>query len=231
MQFGEVENIDMLTPDIDVVDITAKVRISGKVITRNMPYDTFIDTDFGEKHVEWINGVVIEMAGIDERHDALVGFLRVFFTSFLETTGGGRCLGDPMLMKLIDVPSSRASDIQVLLPDRLGQIAKNQVIGPANLVVEIVSSGSQRTDNVEKRREYELGGVPEYWIIDHEQQKTTFLQLNEAGLYEEILPNANGVYCSRSLKGLCFSIDILWRENLPGIAETMKLVADMLKDE
>ena len=96
-------------------------------------------------------------------------------------------------------------------------------------MVEVVSPGSQRTDNVEKRREYELGGVPEYWIIDHEQQKTTFLQLNEAGLYEEIFPDANGVYCSCSLKGLCFSVDILWRENLPGIAETMKLVADLLK--
>ncbi|MCA0455178.1 MAG: Uma2 family endonuclease [Chloroflexi bacterium] len=107
---------------IDVVDIQAKVRISGKVIARNMSYDTFMDTDFGERHVEWVNGLVIEMAGIDERHDALVDFLRIFFSAFLESTGGGRCLGDPMLMKLIDVPSLRTPDIQVLLPDRLGQI-------------------------------------------------------------------------------------------------------------
>ena len=153
----------------------------------------------------------------------------MFFIAFLESTGGGRCLGDPMLMKLTDVPSSRAPDIQVLLPDRLGQIAKNQVIGPANLVVEIVSPSNQRTDSVDKRREYELGGVPEYWVIDHEQRKMLFLQLNEAGLYEEVLPDANGVYCSRSLNGLCFSADMLWRENLPGIAETMQIVAEMLK--
>ncbi len=221
--------MSMLTPDIDVVDMQAKVRISGKVIARNMNYDTFIDTDFGEKHVEWVNGVVIEMAGIDERHDALVGFLRVFFSSFLESTGGGRCLGDPMLMKLIDVPSSRAPDIQILLPDRLDQIAQNQVIGPANLVVEIVSPSNPRTDFVEKRREYELGGVPEYWIIDHEHQKTQFLQLNEFGLYDEVMPDAKGIYCSRSLNELCFSVDVLWREHLPGIAETMQLIADMLK--
>jgi len=221
--------MNMLTPHIDVVDMQAKVRIAGKVIARNMSYDTFIDTDFGEKHVEWVNGVVIEMAGIDERHDALVGFLRVFFTAYLESTGGGRCLGDPMLMKLIDVPSSRAPDVQVLLPDRLDQIMKNQVIGPANLVVEIISSSNPRTDTVDKRREYELGGVPEYWIIDHEHHKTLFLQLNEDGLYDEVLPDANGVYCSRSLNGLCFSVDVLWRENLPGIAETMKIIADMLK--
>jgi len=220
----------MLTPNIDVVDVQAKVRISGKILARNMNYDTFINTDFGEKHVEWVNGMVIEIAGIDERHDALVGFLRVFFTSFLEITGGGRCLGDPMLMKLIDVSSSRAPDIQVLLPDRLGQIAKNQVVGPANLVVEIVSPGNPRTDFVEKRREYELGGVPEYWIIEHENQKTIFLQLNESGVYDEVQPDAKGIYCSAALKRLCFSVDILWRENLPGIAETLRLIGDMLKD-
>ncbi len=219
----------MLTPHIDVVDMQAKVRIAGKVIARNMSYDTFMDTDFGDKHVEWVNGVVIEMAGIDERHDALVGFLRVFFSAFLESSGGGRCLGDPMLMKLIDVASSRAPDIQVLLPERLGQIAKNQVIGPANLVVEIMSPGNSRTDTVDKRREYELGGVLEYWIIDHEHQHTLFLQLNEFGLYDEVLPDANDIYCSRSLNGLCFSVDILWRENLPGIAETMQIVGEMLK--
>ena len=221
--------MDMLTPAINVVDMQAKVRISGKVIARYMSYDTFMDTDFGDKHVEWVNGVVIEMAGIDERHDALVGFLRVFFAAFVEATGGGRCLGDPMLMRLIDVPSSRAPDVQVLLPDRLGQIAKNQVIGPANLVVEIISPGNQRTDIVDKRREYELGGVPEYWIIDHEHQKTLFLQLNADGLYDEVLPDTKGVYCSRSLNRLCFPVDILWRENLPGIAETMQMVTDMLK--
>ena len=221
--------MDMLTPHIDVVDMQAKVRIAGKVIARNMSYDTFIDTNFGEKHVEWVNGVVIETAGIDERHDALVGFLRIFFTAYLEATGGGRCLGDPMLMKLLDVPSSRAPDVQVLLPDHLDQIMKNQVLGPANLVVEIISSGNSRTDMVDKRREYELGGVSEYWIIDHEHHKTLFLQLNEDGLYDEVLPDANGIYCSRSLNRLCFSVDLLWRENLPGIAETMQLVADMLK--
>ncbi len=55
--------MNMLTPHIDVVDMQAKVRIAGKVIARNMSYDTFMDTDFGDKHVEWVNELVIEMAG------------------------------------------------------------------------------------------------------------------------------------------------------------------------
>lgn len=221
--------MDMLTPAIDTFDIQATVRVSGKVIARNVSYEMFMDTDYGEKHVEWVNGVVIEMAGIDERHDALVGFFRILGTAFLEKIGGDRIFQDPMLMKLPNVPSSRAPDIQILLPERAGQLVKNQVIGPANLVIEIVSMGSRRIDMVDKRREYELGGVPEYWIIDHETQKALFLQLNEAGIYDEVAPDAQGIYCSHMLHRFCFPIELLWRETLPTVAEIVNLVEDMLK--
>lgn len=36
------------------------------------------------------------------------------------------------------------------------------------LVVEIVSPGSRRTDNLVKRGEYADAGIPFYWIIDAE---------------------------------------------------------------
>jgi Uma2 family endonuclease len=221
--------MDMLTPTIDTFDIQATVRVSGKVIARGVDYEAFMDTEYGEKHVEWVNGVVIEMAGIDERHDALNGFLRILLTVLLEKTSGGRIFQDPMLMKLPTVPSSRAPDIQILLPDRAGQLIKNQVIGPASLVIEIVSQGSRRIDLVDKRREYELGGVPEYWVIDHETRKALFLQLNEAGIYDEIAPDTQGIYCSNILHRFCFPVELLWRETLPTVAEIVQLVEDMLK--
>lgn len=34
------------------------------------------------------------------------------------------------------------------------------------VVIEIVSSGSRRTDNVVKRAEYADAGIPHYWIVD-----------------------------------------------------------------
>ena len=136
------------------------------------------------QHVEWVNGVVIKMPSIDARHDALILFLRMLFVAYFERMPSGLTLGDPMIMRLIDVPSSHAPDILVSLSDRLDQLHQNEVVGPANLVIEVVSKGSSRTDYVDKRREYELGGVPEYWILDHQKKEATFLQLNSDGIYD-----------------------------------------------
>lgn len=38
------------------------------------------------------------------------------------------------------------------------------------LVVEVLSPGSQRHDRLTKRRYYQRGGVPEYWIVDQDSQ-------------------------------------------------------------
>ncbi|HEX9563795.1 MAG TPA: Uma2 family endonuclease [Gemmatimonadaceae bacterium] len=36
------------------------------------------------------------------------------------------------------------------------------------LIVEVLSPGSRRHDRLTKRRQYQRGGVPEYWIIDQD---------------------------------------------------------------
>jgi Uma2 family endonuclease len=213
----------------EVVEIPGTVRIAGKILARNVSYDDFMN-GYDGMHVEWVNGVVIQMPSIDERHDALVTFFRILFAAFLEQAGGGRTLGDPMLMKLPNVPSSRAPDVQILLPDRVGQLKKNQVIGPASLVIEIVSPGSQRQDREDKKREYELGGVPEYWLFDPGKTQALFYQLSAEGLYEAIEPDENGIYHSRSIPGLKLDVALLWHDELPGYSEIGRLVEAMLKN-
>jgi Uma2 family endonuclease len=52
------------------------------------------------------------------------------------------------------------------------------------LIVEIVSPESAKRDYRYKRSEYAALEVPEYWIVDPQENKITVLVLNE-GLYEE----------------------------------------------
>lgn len=203
------------------------VLISGDVLATGVSYEDFL-AQFDGQHVEWVNGVVIQMASITERHDATTRFLATFFQAFLELSGGGRVLQDPMVMRLEAIGSARAPDIQILLPDKLSFLKDNQVVGPADLVVEVVSPTSHRRDRVEKFSEYERGGVPEYWIIDSIYKETLFYHLGEDGLYERRKPDNDDIYHSLALKGFRLKIDLLWREELPGVFEIARMVENML---
>ena len=89
-------------------------------------------------------------------------------------------------------------------------------------MVEIVSPSNPRTDMVDKRREYELGGVPEYWIIDDEKPTNDFLQLNESGLYDPVTTRCQWCLLLTFVKWSVLVGRHLWRDHLPGIVETMQ---------
>jgi Uma2 family endonuclease len=204
------------------------IPIGGKILATGVSHDEFMAGYTGMR-VEWVNGTVIEMPGITDKHDKLGRFLATLLEYLLELTGGS-VFQDPMLMKIPGV-SSRAPDIQVLLPEHLDRLHTNTVIGGADLVIEIVSPGTGRTDRVEKFREYETGGVPEYWVLDPQTKDAQFWQFDTAtNRFEQIYPDDNGVYQCKVLPKLRLNVTWLWRDPLPGVAERVKLVEAMLAE-
>jgi hypothetical protein len=88
------------------------------------------------------------------------------------------------------------------------------------LVVEAVSDAAPAEvlrDTEEKRRDYALAGVKEYYILDPSGEHMRFYRLAPEGRYEEIQPDADGVIHSEVLPGFQFRHEDLWR--LPDLAE------------
>ncbi len=92
---------------------------------------------------------------------------------------------------------SRAPDVMVLQPHALELMAEFKkgaiLFGmPAPVfVAEVVSPGSERSDNYRrdyewKRQQYEWWQIPEYWIIDRHRQTVTVLMLSD-GIYGETI--------------------------------------------
>ncbi len=205
---------------------SAPTRAAGTVIASGVSHDNFL-AGFEGVRAEWVKGDVIEMVGADEKHDALSGFLRILFSAYLEAAGGGRVVQESVLMRILpDV--TRMPDIQVLLPASVERLRGKAVDGPADLVVEIVSPGSQRIDRVEKYDEYERGGVGEYWIIDPAFQEALFYQRGADALFERIAPDAQGVYACDILPRLRLPVALLWQDTLPGVREVVQMVDSML---
>lgn len=201
----------------------------GKVVAENVSYEDYLSENYGT-HVEWVNGVVIEMSPLKPEHGRLNSFLEFLLTYFLDRTSGGVVHRDPVVMRCKPGMPGRQPDLQVILPDRMHFIQENEVAGPANLVIEIVSPESGARDRGEKHEEYERGGVQEYWILDSQRKESLFYVRGDDELFHLKLP-VDGVYTSSVLPKLKLKVDILWQEKLPTMTEIIRMVEAMLKDD
>jgi Uma2 family endonuclease len=88
----------------------------------------------------------------------------------------------------------RLSDHTVVEPDIVaftgeagGQRTQRAIVGPPDLVVEIVSPSSRSRDFIQKSALYAEAGVPEYWLIDPDAQQLIIGRLRDGQYEREIL--------------------------------------------
>lgn len=116
---------------------------------------------------------ILEMPS--ETHQELVFLLAQMLRAFVTAKKLGKVLIAPFPIQLWP-GKFREPDVSFLLTDHAGRRKAKFWIG-ADLVMEVLSSDRNR-DLVTKRREYAQAGIPEYWIVDPEQQAITVLTLN-----------------------------------------------------
>ena len=115
----------------------------------------------------------------------------------------------------------RKPDVGIILrgnPVPWGGVDQRHFDGVCDMVVEAVSDSTTAEvlrDTEEKRRDYALAGVKEYYILDPGGEHMRFYRLIAGGRYEEIQPDAEGVVASEVLPGLQFRLAELTRR--PGL--------------
>ena len=112
----------------------------------------------------------------------------------------------------------RKPDIGVILnsnPVPWGGVDRRHFDGVCDMVVEAVSDSTLAEvlrDTEEKRRDYALAGVKEYYILDPGGEHMRFYRLIGGGRYEEIQPDLEGVIGSDVLPGLQFRLEEMERQ-------------------
>ena len=122
--------------------------------------------DDGLRH-ELIDGEHYVTPSPNIRHQAIAGNLHWIIRGFVEQNPGGRVFFAPLdiLFSMFDVVEP---DLLYVSAERLAVLADKNVQGAPDLVIEILSPSTRRTDETIKRRLYERFGVAEYWIVDPE---------------------------------------------------------------
>jgi Uma2 family endonuclease len=185
-----------------------------------MTYEQFLQWDGENQHVEWVDGEVVEMPPVTDEHDEVDGFLFSLLKHFVEHFDLGVLRSDPFQMKTGPDLPGRAPDILFVAKRNRRRLHRLFVDGPADLVIEIISPGSRTTDRVDKFREYQAGGVREYWLIDPDRRRAEFYRRGRDGLFRPV-PVEGGIFRSGVLKGLWLNVDWLWSR--PPLLEVLKL--------
>ena len=110
-------------------------------------------------------------------HQFIVDFLYNLFKAFVAGHASGRVLFAPLPIRLWS-GKFREPDIMYLRPERIRDV-HGQPLGH-DLVMEVVSGSDEdrKRDLDTKRKEYAQADLPEYWIVDPQEQRIIVLTLD-----------------------------------------------------
>ena len=185
-----------------------------------MSYEEFLRWDGANQHVEWVDGRVVPMPPISGPHNNVGNFLIGALVAYVDHFDLGTIRTDPFQMKTGPGLPGRAPDVLFVAKRNLGRLHKTYLEGPADLVVEIVSPDRRTLDAVKKFREYEQGGVREYWLVDPERRRAEFYRRSRGGAFRPAPVGEDGVYRSAAVKGLWLKPDWLW--DRPPLVKVLK---------
>jgi len=198
------------------VNITAIDASQGE---RRIPmsYAEFLNNVDENTHAEWVNGETILFMPPGTRHQQVVAFLFKLLGIFVDHFRLGEIISAPYEMKASPESNAREPDILFIAQAHLDRLTEKRLIGPADLIVEVISPESVYRDRSDKFDEYEAAGVREYWVVDARpgKERADFWVLDEGGRYRATLPDENGVYQSIIIPGFKLKVAWLWAIEKP----------------
>ncbi|MFQ6117444.1 MAG: Uma2 family endonuclease, partial [Candidatus Bipolaricaulia bacterium] len=196
----------------------AKIEIPTKRLT----YEEFLAWCDEDTWAEWVDGEVIVLTPASDKHQDLVRFLVQVLGIYVEMKDLGVVRPAPFQMKTGPELPGREPDILFIAKEHLDRLKETHLDGPADLVIEIVSSESRLRDRGEKFAEYEIGGVQEYWLIDPEERRADFYRLGEDGRYRIVDLEPEGIYRSQIIPDFWLRVEWLWQEPLPPVLDVLR---------
>jgi len=126
--------------------------------------------------VEFSHGYLEVLPMPTEAHQLIVLYLYRALLDFIERRRPGLVLVAPLPVRLW-AGKYREPDVVLMLAEHTERRHKQYWEQP-DLVIEVVSPDSRKHDLETKRREYAQAGIPEYWIVDPQEERIIVLALS-----------------------------------------------------
>jgi len=158
---------------------------------RFLSFEDYLTYDDGSDNLyELFNGELVE---VPPESGFNVEIANLLFALLLPLVGHQRVRGHGLELEVRGEPRNRFPDLTVIREEHIALLKRRNTIRltmpPPLLVVEIVSPGEvqRNRDYVAKRMQYQDLGVPEYWIVNPEEETVLVLELQAGGYGESRL--------------------------------------------
>jgi Uma2 family endonuclease len=161
-------------------------------------------TDHSRRLLEFTDGVIEVLPMPTDRHQVISRFLLFALFGFVQNTGG-TVLYAPLRIQIRE-GKFREPDL-LLVRDANDPRRQNRYWLGADLVVEIVRLDDPERDTKVKRTEYARVGIPEYWIVNPEDDTITVLALEGQSYREHGIFRRGATATSALLQGFAVQVD------------------------
>ena len=177
-------------------------------------YQAFREMEFDEHELrefifELIDGEIVPRNYPTATHQRILAELHLIIGSHVKTNQLGRVLFAPFGVVLDDFDDVQP-DLMFVSSAKQDIIREDGIFGVLDLVVEIISPSSIRTDRGKKFKLYERMGVSEYWIVDINNRSIEVYQRQESEYELMSFAAGEGEVESFVLTGLHVAVDRLF---------------------
>jgi Uma2 family endonuclease len=155
----------------------------------------------------------------NQKHEDIFSLLLTLFRYYLVNTGLGKAFGSRFVMRLSERWNPEP-DLLVILKNKLENLEGGRLQGPADLVIEILSDSTRKTDLEEKIPHFLSEGVQEIWIIDPANESIVVEWVDgEISYYD---PMSTDVIASRVPRSLHIRVEWIWARDLHPTKEDLQ---------
>lgn len=165
--------------------------------TTQLTYHDYMLLPDDGKRYEIIEGDLCMTPAPVTRHQIIVGRLLHSLLTYLETHPVGIVLTAPcdVLLSNTDIVQP---DVLYVHNNSKARVAEQNVQGPPDMVVEVLSPSTAARDRDLKRKRYEYFGVQEYWLVDPDHNTLEILAL-QTGQYMQVCFATRPTTCTSAL--------------------------------
>lgn len=201
--------VDSLMDKPEAIEIFKEFQ--NRVLDEQKRREEFYNWVTDDIKAEFINGEIIIHSPVQSRHAQVSDNLFTIFKIYVQKHQLGRVTHEKVMTRF--TRNDYEPDVMFFGNEKAATIKPTQSLFPIpDFVIEILSDSTAERDRGVKFRDYENHQVPEYWIVDVENEVVEQYIIKN-GQYELIKKTDEGVIHCSVVKGLDFSVEAIFDEN------------------